>query len=235
MMSSKDPEGDRIRLVIVRHGQSTANLAGIIQGQDMDPSIKLTELGQAQALCTGACLSSSAWWRFYSSDIPRAVETSRLMLAGVDPETTPLLREYALGVREGQPLCMSEKAALASYYKIHGLSAPKPPKSESSSEVAARGAQFLRDVLSVAASEESAGLRQVLIVSHSGFIRVFLRDVCGVLVTGEIGNLSVSSIDVVLPSKQGLRKGEKPVFHSLQIGDTSHLSSSMRCESAEGL
>ena len=38
-----------LRLVIVRHGETTANAADIIQGQSLDPSFRLTELGRAQA------------------------------------------------------------------------------------------------------------------------------------------------------------------------------------------
>ena len=40
-----DPLLPVLRLVIVRHGETTANAQGICQGQSPDPSYRLTPLG----------------------------------------------------------------------------------------------------------------------------------------------------------------------------------------------
>lgn len=65
-----------LRLLIVRHGETTANKAGIIQGQSLDPSYKLTELGVAQAKAAGTTLDGRAFWKVVSSDLPRCKETA---------------------------------------------------------------------------------------------------------------------------------------------------------------
>ena len=47
-----------MRLLIVRHGETTANAAGICQGQSLNPDYKLTELGMAQARAGGEALET---------------------------------------------------------------------------------------------------------------------------------------------------------------------------------
>ena len=63
------------RLFVVRHGETTANAAGIIQGQSSDPSFCLTSLGKLQAHSVGAALDDKKWWKLVSSDLKRAQET----------------------------------------------------------------------------------------------------------------------------------------------------------------
>jgi len=68
------------RLVIVRHGETTANAAGIVQGQSLDPSYRLTALGVLQARAVGRALGVHTWWKLVSSDLPRTRETVRFLL-----------------------------------------------------------------------------------------------------------------------------------------------------------
>ena len=77
-----------LELWIVRHGETDANRAGIIQGQSES---SLSELGASQAVLVAAALSGIDWWRIVSSDLGRCKQTARLILtpppdaAGEDP------------------------------------------------------------------------------------------------------------------------------------------------------
>ena len=63
-----------IRLVLVRHGLSSFNAKGLIQGRT-DDSV-LTEEGYKQASQAGEALSKIKFDRIYSSPLVRAAETA---------------------------------------------------------------------------------------------------------------------------------------------------------------
>lgn len=88
-----------MKLFLVRHGQTTANLAQIYAGQS---DVKLTELGRQQARDIAPILAPFHFDKVYSSDLSRAVETQQLALPGVVGEQTPLLREYDVGTLVGR-------------------------------------------------------------------------------------------------------------------------------------
>ena len=236
-MASMVGEQPLFRLIIVRHGETTANAAGIIQGQSLDPSFRLTELGKSQAVVTGRALLGRSWWKVVSSDLPRTRETTDLLLGSSESSHTvqysELVREARLGAREGQPLNMTEKQAIAAYTKEHGLSCHLPTKAETKGQVAARGVVFLKALIGEAEGEQwpaaSAGPRDCLLVSHGGFIRTLLRDVIGVLEVDTIRNLSISTVEVLVPTR-GARQlaargphGLGASFRVLATNDTRHL------------
>lgn len=78
---------------------------GVLQGhQDYD----LTTLGGRQAAVTAARLRDVSFWQTHSSDLVRASRTAEIILAeghteGPGLKTSPLLREFALGVLEDLP------------------------------------------------------------------------------------------------------------------------------------
>ena len=90
-------------LWLVRHGESTWNVAGLAQGQH--DQAELTERGLRQA--------SDAAWRFrqrairaiYASDLRRARQTAAVFatVVGVPVFADARLRERSLGVLEGIP------------------------------------------------------------------------------------------------------------------------------------
>lgn len=88
-----------MRLFLVRHGQTTANLAMIYAGQT---DVKLTELGRQQARDIAPVLAPFHFDKVYSSDLSRAFETQQLALPGEVAEQTPLLREYDVGTLVGK-------------------------------------------------------------------------------------------------------------------------------------
>src|SRR5215472_5380989 len=89
------------RLLLVRHGESTWNAAGRIQGW-LDPP--LSDRGMAQSRELGERLAGGRLAGFYCSDLVRARQTAEVIAGavGVEPLPEPGLREIALGEWEGK-------------------------------------------------------------------------------------------------------------------------------------
>ena len=92
-----------LTLLLVRHGQSEWNAAGLCQGQT--PDVPLTELGHAQAAAVACDLAPLRPGALISSDLHRAVQTAEhcARATGLAFTTTPALREQGYGVLEGRP------------------------------------------------------------------------------------------------------------------------------------
>lgn len=92
-----------LTLLLVRHGQSQWNAAGLLQGQTA--SVPLTPLGHQQATAAAAELARLRPGALLTSDLLRAVQTAEHCAAatGLAPRTAPALREQAYGVLEGRP------------------------------------------------------------------------------------------------------------------------------------
>ncbi|MGY1710091.1 histidine phosphatase family protein [Geodermatophilus sp. SYSU D00758] len=92
-----------LTLLLVRHGQSEWNAAGLMQGQT--DGIPLTGLGHAQAARAAEELAALRPGALVSSDLHRAVQTAEhcARATGLPVTTTPALREQAYGVLEGRP------------------------------------------------------------------------------------------------------------------------------------
>lgn len=88
-----------MKLYLVRHGQSEANLKKI-HGGCLD--VPLTEQGEADARSAGTLLRGTAFDKVYTSDLIRAIQTADLALPGYEKERTVLLREICLGKLEGR-------------------------------------------------------------------------------------------------------------------------------------
>lgn len=89
-------------LVLIRHGQSTGNAAGLLLGQS---DLPLTELGREQAVAAGGLLSSlGPVHRLFTSPLSRAVETAALLGTALGAESDPRWIEVDYGEHEGRPL-----------------------------------------------------------------------------------------------------------------------------------
>lgn len=93
-----------VRLHLVRHGQSTWNVQGRLQGQTVHP--ELTELGHEQAATAAATLAAriAGAATIVSSDLVRARQTAAHVAdaLGLTVALDPALREQALGELEGR-------------------------------------------------------------------------------------------------------------------------------------
>lgn len=91
-----------MRLLLVRHGQTTWNVERRVQGAR--PDVPLTELGRKQAEAAAEALAHEPVTAVWSSDLERALDTAAPIAArhGIDVHATALLREQALGEMEGK-------------------------------------------------------------------------------------------------------------------------------------
>jgi broad specificity phosphatase PhoE len=90
-------------LWLVRHGESTWNLAGLQQGHNDEAA--LTIRGRRQAAAAAARFRGKPVRAIYSSDLRRALQTAGAfsMLLGLPVVADSRLRERSAGVLEGSP------------------------------------------------------------------------------------------------------------------------------------
>src|SRR6201996_1768319 len=90
-------------LWLVRHGESTWNIAGLAQGHNDEA--ELTERGLRQAADAAAQFGYRPVRAIYASDLRRAQQTAAAFAAvlGLPVQADGRLRERSLGVAEGIP------------------------------------------------------------------------------------------------------------------------------------
>ncbi len=159
--------------VIVRHGETTANARGIIQGQSEWP---LTERGEQQAIELSNKLKQFSFSACYSSDLERTERTAELIISelGIANKTSPLLRERNWGVAQGQAgaeyrakhaRALGRFAEMSEAERWHFKSTPDI---ETNHEIVERFLLFLRSAAAAHPGET------VLVVSHGGLARMLL-------------------------------------------------------------
>jgi probable phosphoglycerate mutase len=161
--------------VIIRHGETVENLAGIIQGH-YDSS--LNEVGMQQAEAVAERLKNEPFDVFYSSDLRRAVHTAEAIARknGMAFETLPELREWHLGVLEKQSADRMRELypAVMDAFKHAPLQDVAVPEGESHSAFHNRICQVMEELAS-----RHAGKR-ILLVTHGGVLREIFRLTAGV-------------------------------------------------------
>ena len=98
-------------LHLVRHGRSTWNAAGLLQGQAPGP--ELTPLGLDQARAAADALAGTRIAAVYSSDQHRAAQTAEVLgdRLGLTVVLAPELRERGYGTLEGEPSARAAELA----------------------------------------------------------------------------------------------------------------------------
>jgi len=162
-----DSRGERMHVYFVRHGESIANVENILSTQHplLHP---LTERGRIQAREVGAKLASIRLDAAYSSDLLRAVQTTKLILDGreLPLRITSQLREHNVGELEGR----SDEAAwneLSTWYEawMRGDLAAGPARGEDYHDLNRRFLDFTHE-LAERHTDPDAG---ILVVAHAGF------------------------------------------------------------------
>lgn len=153
-------------IILIRHGESLANAAGIYLGHtDWD----LSERGKAQAEVVADYLADRKIDRIFSSDLIRAYNTAlpHARRHGLEVEKRVALREIFLGEWEGRPVAELEQM----YPEEFGIGwrlcfgTCRVPGGESVQEVARRICTELCRI-----AEECPG-ETVLVASHAAAIR----------------------------------------------------------------
>jgi broad specificity phosphatase PhoE len=183
----------RPTLWLVRHGESTWNIAGLAQGHNDEA--ELTERGLRQAVEAAAQFGYRPVRAIYASDLRRARQTASAFAAvlGLTVHTDARLRERSLGVLEGT----AHKAIGPSATGVaDGLVIDpdaRPPGGESLRDLYQRAAAFCDDLvadlrdsrgrLPGLSGPESASTRgDVLVIAHGGTVRVIDAYLNGVTV-----------------------------------------------------
>ncbi len=170
-----------VRIVLVRHGESTFNIEKRIQGRS-DLS-RLTERGYQQATCVQKALEGITFTQAYSSPLERARATAQTILAHqtVSLDTTPQLQEIHLPdwsgmtfaeVRDQQPEAYHlwrhhpDELAMAGTYPVRDLW-----------EQAKGLWASLRSAYSQPPEES---VTTILLVGHSGINRALISTALGI-------------------------------------------------------
>jgi broad specificity phosphatase PhoE len=162
-------------MILLRHGQSTANVSGVWQGQLDFP---LSERGRLQAVDTGRALAGKRISGVYASPLSRAFETAEIVAceAGFSGEVVPMpdLAERHGGILEGHTWAEQEARNPALAEKF--LSLPEEERwtlvgAETDEEILVRFERAISDIRSRHLSTDGP----VVVVSHGGVMRAFLR------------------------------------------------------------
>jgi broad specificity phosphatase PhoE len=202
-------------LLLVRHGESTANAKGIWQGQMEFP---LSESGRAQAALAGRGLSDEPFEGLYSSPLSRAFETAEIIrvrtgFAG-EVVTVEGLSERNGGILEGYTWAEQERRNPVLARKF--LAIPEEERwtlvgAETDEEVIAR----FEVALSSIRANHPGGAR-IVVVSHGGVMRAFLRKLFGPEVLPSTQRAANASITRLQWDQIGPRL--------LEVASTAHLA-----------
>jgi probable phosphoglycerate mutase len=158
-------------LWLVRHGESTANARGIVQGHDGTPD--LTRRGRLQAQRLVGILRHRSVDALYSSDLRRALRTANVLgnVLGLPVRADRALRERSFGVFEGGPQsALRPEFTGINHGRVEDVHA-RPPGGETLDDVYRRAGEFVGWLL-----RHEPG-RNVVIVTHGGPVRA-LRAYC---------------------------------------------------------
>jgi len=174
--------------------------------------VPLSELGRRQAARLGDALRARRPAHVYASPFNRARATAEIAIAGLNIPLTLMddLRELSLGDWEGSTV--DEIRALAGDPYARWVKDPVthgPPGSEPLDAVQARA---LRAVATISAAHPDG--KDVLIVSHGGFISAYLAHCLG-LSLSDIWRLTVSNASLTRVA---------PPRRVLSVNETGHLA-----------
>lgn len=159
-------------LWLVRHGQSTWNVAGICQGHNDDA--ELTESGLVQAAEAAAGFRGRQIRAIYSSDLRRARQTAAAFAAvlGLPVLIDARLRERSFGVLEGTPLATVDPALTGVADGLVTDPDTRPPGGESVRDFYLRAAAFADALAAGLRDARDAPAGDVLAIAHGGTLRV---------------------------------------------------------------
>lgn len=154
-----------MRLVIVRHGESTANIGELTQG---DTNTRLTKLGRKQAKKVAKRLSSEKFDKVFVSDLDRALNTLKEILKfhkNLEPEIRKELREQSKGIYENTPRHLIHEEMARQRIEDYNF---LPKGGETLRNVKKRIIKFFKELL------KSYNGKNILMVGHNGPISCLL-------------------------------------------------------------
>lgn len=167
------PRSRPVQLLLLRHGETTWNGAGRIQGSLDSP---LTARGVAQARAAGARLASEGIGALYASDLGRAQQTAREIAAatGLTIRSDERLRERCFGALQGKTWDEIAREHPVDARLLREDPHRPAPGGESL-------AQFRDRVLgALARIVAEAGTGRVAVVTHGGVLGIVFREASGI-------------------------------------------------------
>lgn len=175
---------DETTVLLIRHGQTKWNKAGLVQG---NTDSALTALGEKQAAALAEAVDTG-WLpgdrpsALYSSDLGRTIQTATPLSKKLNLEIQPrtALREMNFGELEGLKWAEVESRYPDLSRKLWGEGADphhRAPSGETRIEMHERSKSMVLEIASQHAGET------VVIVSHGGVIGFFVRSVLGLSFT----------------------------------------------------
>ena len=174
-MDTLDYKEPITKIYLVRHGETKANVYHLLFGHlDWD----LTKNGIQQAKKAGAGLTSAQSYDYIiSSPLKRAKHTAKIIAKKLKIKkiiTDKNLMEKSEGSWEGKDLWQVRKEDPKNYYRwLKNPFKNKPRKGESIADLNKRVKQFHKTIL-----KKYLG-KNIIVVSHSGPIRLFILNVLG--------------------------------------------------------
>ncbi len=158
----------------LRHGESTHNAEGRLQGQSDAPA--LSELGRRQSEAAAEMLATFPIEAVFASPLRRAHQTAQIIAArlGLDVRTDARLMEIHVGLFQDRLRSDVERLypqELARW--LSGDPGYRLPGGESRSDLARRGCDVFRDIA-------HEGFAHVAVVAHGGLILSTLKALLGI-------------------------------------------------------
>lgn len=177
-------------LIVVRHGETAWNAAGILQGQSVS---NLNQVGRDQAHEVAQRLATEQY-KFaavYSSDLRRASETAEIIASKCQCQQVTLiaaLRERHLGKLEGLPRKKARHLEPDAYRAFCSSQMDEliPGGGESLDHLCQRTKVALEKI-----AEKHYG-QQVVVVTHGGVLRALYRHAKGTFPAGLVLNTSLN-------------------------------------------
>jgi 2,3-bisphosphoglycerate-dependent phosphoglycerate mutase len=180
---------------LVRHGESTWNVAGLAQGHS--DLAELTDRGLDQAADAARQFRDRPIRAIYASDLRRARQTAAAFAValGLPVHADARLRERSLGVLEGGPSASIGPSATGLDGGRVADPDARPTGGESVRDLYRRAAEFV-DELAATAADDAAG--DVVVVAHGGTVRVLKAYLRGIspdqMAWDPVGNAAVVRI-----------------------------------------
>ena len=156
-----------MRLILVRHGQTSSNVAGLLDTDE--PGAGLTGLGHEQAAALPGVLRDEAIEVLYASTLLRTQQTATPLASVLGLEVR--IREGLREVRAGTLEMLGDEASVQTYLGTSfawssGDVHARMPGAESGAEVFARYDAVVEEIA-------GSGARTAAIVSHGSVIRTW--------------------------------------------------------------
>ncbi len=207
-----------MRLLLIRHAESTGNRQGRLQGRADFP---LTEHGRRQAQELAAALSRLPVTAVSSSPIRRALHTAEAIAGplGVKVQAQAALQEYDFGELSGLtwPEIRERRPHLIEQLLSDSADFPHYPGEEGREAFRERVCGALWAI-----ADRHAGEEAVAVVTHAGPIAVFLLDVLQRSyqrpIPFTLDNASVTTVEIAEPQPF------RPRAILVGLNDTCHLT-----------